>query len=66
MDWSHTVESTPKLKRGQVWCHKCGHTEKVNSAHCLETGWPTHCDETMTIDSPEEHEARKAAKNAHS
>jgi len=48
------ADSDPKLKRGQVWCHRCGSTQKVDSAACLRTGWPKCCGETMSIDSPEE------------
>lgn len=49
--------SHPKLERGQVWCRACGHTEKVDSADCLRTGWPKCCGYTMTIDPPEEWDA---------
>lgn len=42
----------PAIKRGQVWCKECGHTEKVNGAHALAHGWPKHCGYTMTIDEP--------------
>lgn len=48
------VENSPKLKRGQVWCHTCGYTESVDSAHCLSKGWPKHCGQTMSVDSPAE------------
>jgi hypothetical protein len=48
------VERTPALKRGRVWCRTCGHTEAVDSSACLRDGWPKHCGQTMTIDSPEE------------
>ncbi|MCU7840843.1 MAG: hypothetical protein KZQ94_15875 [Candidatus Thiodiazotropha sp. (ex Troendleina suluensis)] len=44
----------PKLRRGQVWCHECGRTQKVNSGHALANGWPKCCGYTMSIDSPEE------------
>ena len=46
--------SHPKLRRGQVWCRECGHTEKVDSAMALRNGWPKHCGYTMTIDAPDE------------
>lgn len=46
------VDDIPSLKRGQVWCKECGHTEKVDSARCLAQGWPKHCGYTMTIDAP--------------
>lgn len=48
------ADEVPQLKRGIVWCHKCGHSEKADSAHCLAHGWPLHCGQTMSIDSPEE------------
>lgn len=48
------ITEIPQIKRGQVWCRKCGHTEKVNSANALKFGWPKCCGYTMTIDSPEE------------
>jgi len=44
----------PKLTRGQVWCFKCGRSQKVNTAECFRSGWPKCCGETMSIDSPEE------------
>ena len=46
--------SHPKLERGQVWCRRCGHTERVQSASAMRHGWPKCCGYTMTIDSPEE------------
>lgn len=48
------VEDVPQLKRGQVWCVTCGATFKIDAAKCLSKGWPKCCDQTMTIDSPEE------------
>jgi Zn finger protein HypA/HybF involved in hydrogenase expression len=55
------VNDVPQLKRGQVWCRKCGRTMKVDSAECLRSGWPKCCNETMTIDSPEERKAREGS-----
>ncbi len=52
--YDEMANSHPSLKRGQVWCLKCGRTESVKSSHCLQHGWPECCGETMTIDSPEE------------
>lgn len=54
------VEQVPQLKRGQVWCHECGHTEQVNSGEALRSGWPKHCGYTMSIDSPEERAALRS------
>jgi hypothetical protein len=52
---SHTRRSgLDRLKRGQVWCFRCGNTMMVKPAECLDSGWPECCDETMSIDSPEE------------
>ena len=48
------AESHPSIKRGRVWCRRCGRSEKVNPAKCLAHGWPKCCGETMTIDAPEE------------
>lgn len=48
------VEGVPKLRRRQVWCRTCKHSEYVDSAECLRTGWPKCCGHTMTIDAPEE------------
>jgi hypothetical protein len=59
------VDDNPKLKRGFVWCTKCGRKAKVDSAQCLRTAWPECCNQTMTIDSPEERKqsSRLAAAN---
>lgn len=46
------VDDVPALKRGQVWCRKCGASLKVDSAECLRSGWPKCCGYTMTIDAP--------------
>lgn len=61
----HRTLSTvhPSLERGQVWCRKCGHTEKVKSATALEFGCPKHCGATMTIDSPEEQRLLAAQRD---
>lgn len=50
--YKRMVEGAPQLERGQVWCLKCGHTEKVDSADSLRHGWPKCCGHTMTIDDP--------------
>lgn len=47
----------PKLSRGQVWCHRCGREQRVDSAKCFASGWPMCCGETMSIDSPDERRA---------
>lgn len=44
--------SSAQMKRGQVWCRKCGATQKVDSEQCLRHGWPKCCGATMTIDEP--------------
>ena len=50
----------PSVKRGRVWCTKCGRTEKVDSDECFRSGWPKCCGYTMTIDSPTERNATNA------
>ena len=52
------TEIHPKLKRGRVWCIKCGNTFKVNASQCLQKGWPKCHGQTMTIDSPQERKAK--------
>jgi Zn finger protein HypA/HybF involved in hydrogenase expression len=54
VEYKELGQCHPSLARGQVWCLTCGRTQKVDSAKCLQTGWPKCCGETMTIDSPEE------------
>lgn len=51
---SAAAGSDPKLRRGMVWCKRCGHAQPVDSAECLHIGWPKCCGATMTIDAPEE------------
>jgi hypothetical protein len=48
------ANNSPKLRRGMVWCVKCGRSQQVDAANCLAQGWPKCCGETMTIDSPGE------------
>lgn len=55
------VDDVPSLKRGQVWCYECGHTERVDSAACLAKGWPRHCGSTMSTTSPEERRSRSSS-----
>jgi hypothetical protein len=54
LDYEALGNSHPKLKRGQVWCRRCGFSQRVASAESLRSGWPKHCGYTMTIDPPEE------------
>ena len=54
------VDGNPKMRRGMVWCTRCGHSERVDSGAALRHGWPKHCGYTMTIDSPEERAAPRA------
>lgn len=58
---SQIADGIPQLKRGQVWCRECGHSQRIHSAGALRHGWPKCCGYTMTIDSPEE-QARLAAR----
>lgn len=53
------VADVPQLRRGMVWCVKCGRSERVDSANALRHGWPKCCGQTMTIDSPEERASRE-------
>lgn len=53
MDHQDIMDAHPKLSRRQVWCLKCGQTQKVGG-NPLRDGWPTCCGETMTIDAPNE------------
>jgi hypothetical protein len=58
--WVHeAVESSPQLKRGRVWCHRCGRMQSVDSAACIANGWPKCCGYTMSLDSPAERTARR-------
>lgn len=54
LDYAKLGQSHPKLSRGQVWCRKCGFTQRADSADCLRNGWPKCCGYTMTIDAPGE------------
>lgn len=56
------TEKVPQLRRGIVWCVKCGASQKVDSANALRYGWPKCCGETMTIDSPEERAYSQAKR----
>ena len=49
----------PSLKRGEVRCKKCGHTQKIDSSKCFQYGWPECCGETMTIDKPKKQNEEK-------
>ena len=52
----------PQIKRGIVWCTKCGRSQRVNGSMALQLGWPECCGYTMTIDSPEERVELARAK----
>jgi len=52
------VSAIPQLRRGRVWCTKCGASQGVSAVKCFKHGWPKCCGYTMTIDSPEERAAR--------
>lgn len=53
-DFDALVDTVPQLRRGTVWCTKCGRSQDVFAAIALRIGWPTCCGHTMTIDSPAE------------
>jgi len=60
----YDLANLPAIKRGQVWCVECGHTQRVDGAAAIAgAGWPKHCGFTMTIDSPEERAALAASKD---
>ena len=48
------ANSHPKLKRGMVWCLKCGNFEKVKSNEAMLRGWPMCCGQTMSLESKQE------------
>lgn len=51
--YTNLASSHPSLQRGMVWCRTCGHSQKVDSANCMRSGWPKCCGYTMTIDHPD-------------
>ncbi|HKY80847.1 MAG TPA: hypothetical protein VJM09_05175 [Sphingobium sp.] len=46
--------SHARLRRGLVWCRRCGRSVQVDPAGAMRHGWPSCCGYTMTIDAPEE------------
>ena len=56
---SDAIRSSPQLRRGKVWCLKCGKVLRVKSMDCMSYGWPKCCEQTMSLDSPEERKAIK-------
>jgi len=60
-DMHQVANAIPQVRRGKVWCARCGREASVDGARALANGWPTCCGETMTIDSPEERAARRKA-----
>lgn len=56
--YERLANANPKLSRGKVWCRTCRRSESVNTAHCLQNGWPKCCGYTMTIDAPWEEQLR--------
>lgn len=44
------AEDVPQIKRGLVWCHRCGAEKAVDGAECLRSGWPECCGATMSLD----------------
>jgi hypothetical protein len=43
------ASSHPALRRGLVQCPACGAQETVDSAACLQSGWPKCCGATMRL-----------------
>ena len=48
------ADAVSQIKRGMVWCRRCGRDQAVDGASALRSGWPKCCGATMTIDSPAE------------
>jgi len=48
------LDPTGKLRRGLVQCRTCKRIESVESASCMQTGWPKCCGYTMTLDVEED------------
>ena len=44
------VKQNPLLRRGEVQCRICKKIIDVNSAECLQKGWPKCHGYTMTLD----------------
>jgi hypothetical protein len=53
IDYDAMAKTHESLRRGLVWCRKCGFEQSVSSAYALKHGWPMHCGRTMTIDHPD-------------
>ena len=51
------ADSHPALRRGLVCCSSCSRERRVDSAHCLRSGWPECCGSTMTLLSAEAPDA---------
>lgn len=58
---AHIAASHASLRRGRVWCRRCGETQLIDPTAAIRAGWPKCCGHTMTIDSPEEQAALAAA-----
>lgn len=43
------VSTDQATKEGRVFCKACGNTFKVDSAKCIQTGWPSCCGATMAL-----------------
>ena len=53
LDYKELATVHTSLQRGKVWCRTCLREQKVDSAACLQYGWPKCHGHTMTIDHPE-------------
>lgn len=60
--YDEIADSHYLLRRGSVWCLKCGHHERVSAATCLRSGWPMCHGATMSIQSPKELARRRRAQ----
>ncbi len=55
------IANIPQIKRGMVWCHRCGNQQQAG-AECFSIGWTKCGGQTMSIDSPEERRAHLNAE----
>jgi len=62
--YQRTVAKNEKLQSGQVWCHACYKTIVVDSARCLQKGWPKCCGETMSLDIPVNRKCKESVEGS--
>jgi len=63
MTLAQDLAEIPQFKRGLVFCHTCGNEQKVDGVNAtLGEGWPKCCNQTMSLDTPEERAAHIRAQ----